>query len=259
MGSALLRGWFEQGIQPSKITVVEPFKETAFNVAKKFNVNVISNPNVILSSKSSRTIVFAIKPQSMDKIIPDYSRLVDDNTVFLSIAAGKNVEYFKNSLGAQAAIVRAMPNTPAAVGRGITVTFANSNTSEIQKNKCSKFLQAVGTVVWIKNEGLMDAVTALSGSGPAYVFALTECMAEAGVNAGLPQELAHQLARETVSGAGELLNQSSESASELRKNVTSPGGTTAEALEILLAKGGLKELLIKAVAAAKRKSRELAK
>jgi pyrroline-5-carboxylate reductase len=231
MGSALLRGWLKQGIQPSEIAVVEPFEETASFVAKNFNVKIVSAPNLISSSKSSRTIIFAIKPQSINEIIPDYARLVDENTVFLSIVAGKTVDYFKNSLGAQASIVRAMPNTPAAVGRGITVTF----------------------------EGLMDAVTALSGSGPAYVFALTECMAEAGINAGLPEELAHQLARETVVGAGELLNQTSESVSELRINVTSPGGTTAEALEILLAKGGMKELLIRAVGAATRKSRELAK
>ncbi len=259
MGSALLRGWLKQGIQPSEIAVVEPFEETASFVAKNFNVKIVSAPNLISSSKSSRTIIFAIKPQSINEIIPDYARLVDENTVFLSIVAGKTVDYFKNSLGAQASIVRAMPNTPAAVGRGITVTFANSNTSECQKSSCSGLLKAVGTVVWIKDEGLMDAVTALSGSGPAYVFALTECMAEAGINAGLPEELAHQLARETVVGAGELLNQTSESVSELRINVTSPGGTTAEALEILLAKGGMKELLIRAVGAATRKSRELAK
>ena len=244
MGSALLSGWIKQGINSADITVIEPFNDISSMVSEKFGVNIISGPNNIPSSNTVRTVVFAIKPQSMDKSIPNYARLVDAKTVFLSIAAGKTIDYFQNRLGTQAAIVRAMPNTPAAIGRGISVAFGNSNASREQKLSCENLLQAVGTVVWIKDEGLLDAVTALSGSGPAYVFALTECMAEAGINAGLPEVLAHQLARETVAGAGELLNRTSESPSELRINVTSPGGTTEAALNILMAKGGLKELLM---------------
>jgi pyrroline-5-carboxylate reductase len=258
MGTALLRGWLEQGVKSTDIIVIEPFNETASIVAKSFGVNIVSGPNDISLSKNPRTIVFAIKPQSMDKSILDYKRLVATNTVFLSIAAGKTIDYFQKNLGIHAAIIRAMPNTPAAVGRGITVACKNSKTSETQMLSCEGLLQAVGTVVWIKDEGLMDAVTALSGSGPAYVFALTECMAEAGINAGLPEALAHQLARETVAGAGELLNQAPESASELCINVTSPGGTTAAALKILMAKGGLKELLKLSIEAATNRSRELA-
>lgn len=259
MGSALLGGWLKQGIKSSDITVVEPFEETAFKVAKCFDVTVVPSPDVISPSTRSRTIVLAVKPQSMDQSIPSYARFVDRKTAFLSIAAGKTINYFENILGTQAAIIRAMPNTPAAVGRSITVAFANSSTSYNQISRCKELLQAVGTVIWIKDEELMDAVTALSGSGPAYVFALTECMAEAGIEAGLQADLAHQLARATVAGAGELLNQSSDSAGELRINVTSPGGTTAAALEVLMTEGSLKKLMIRAIAAAARRSRELAK
>jgi len=258
MGSALLGGWLKRGIKSTDVTVIEPFEETAFKIAKSFDVTVVAAPDVILPSTDSRTIVFAVKPQSMDDIIPTYTRFVEEKTVFLSIAAGKSINYFQSILGTQAAIVRAMPNTPAAVSRSITVACANANTTDDQTHQCEKLLQAVGTVVWIKDEGLMDAVTALSGSGPAYVFALTECMAEAGINAGLQADLAHQLARETVAGAGALLSQSSESAGELRINVTSPGGTTAAALEVLMTEGSLKKLMIRAIAAAARRSRELA-
>lgn len=258
MGSALLNGWLKQGIKSTDISVIEPFNDTASMVSKNFGVNIVSGPDNISSSDKLRTIVFAIKPQSMDESVPTYASLVDANTVFLSIAAGKTIDYFQNNLGAQAAIVRAMPNTPAAIGRGITVAFGNSIVTKDQKQNCEKLLQAVSKVVWIKDEGLIDAVTALSGSGPAYVFALTECMAEAGINAGLPEVLAHQLARETVAGAGELLNRTSESPRELRINVTSPGGTTEAALNILMAKGGLKELLMLAIKAATKRSQELA-
>ena len=259
MGSALLGGWLEQGIKSSDVTVVEPFEKTASKVAKCFDVTVVPSPDIISPRTNSRTIVFAVKPQTMDESIPAYAHFVDAKTVFLSIAAGKTINYFENILGTQAAIVRAMPNTPAAVGRSITVAFANASTSNNQMRQCEKLLQAVGTVIWIKDERLMDAVTALSGSGPAYVFALTECMAEAGIEAGLQVDLAHQLARETVAGAGELLNQSSDSAGELRINVTSPGGTTAAALEVLMSEGSLKKLMVRAITAAARRSRELAR
>lgn len=259
MGSALLSGWLDRGIKSSDITVIEPFKKTASKITKNFNVTVVSNPSHIPENKNARVIVFAIKPQSMDESIVEYANFVDKKTVFLSIAAGKTTDYFQSNLSIRAAIVRAMPNTPAAVGRGITVTFANANTTNAQIKKCNELLKAVGTVVQIENEELMDAITALSGSGPAYVFALTECMANAGVRAGLPIELANRLARETVAGAGELLYRTSESACELRKNVTSPGGTTAAALEILLAKGNLKELMVRAISSATKRSQELAK
>ena len=258
MGSALLGGWLGRGINASDVTVVEPFEDTASAVGERFGVAVVSSPGDIAADAAPNTVVFAVKPQSMDDTAPAYARFAGAETVFLSIAAGKTIDYFQGILGAEAAIVRAMPNTPAAVGRGITVACANANTADAQVRRCDGLLQAVGAVAWIEDEGLMDAVTALSGSGPAYVFALTECMAEAGIEAGLPADLAHQLARETVSGSGELLHTSSETPSQLRANVTSPGGTTAEALDILMAGNGLQELMSSAIAAATKRSRELA-
>ncbi len=176
----------------------------------------------------------------------------------LSIAAGKTLGYFEAHLGATAAIVRAMPNTPAAVGRGMTVLVANRAVSQQQRKVCGALLAAVGEVDWVGKEELLDAVTALSGGGPAYVFLLIEALAEAGVEAGLPAELAMRLARGTVAGAGELVRQADEPASTLRENVTSSGGTTLEALKILTAPDGLQPLLNRAIAAATRRSRELA-
>jgi pyrroline-5-carboxylate reductase len=184
--------------------------------------------------------------------------LAAPDTVFLSIAAGRTIAYFERHLGAQAAIVRSMPNTPAAVGRGITVACSNRHVSAAQRELCDELLAAVGEVAWIADEGLLDAVTAVSGGGPAYVFLLIECLAEAGAAAGLPPDLAMRLARITVSGAGELARLSSEPASVLRQNVTSPAGTTLEALKILMAADGLQPLMTKAIAAATRRSRELA-
>ncbi len=243
----------------SDVIVVEPFEETASKIAGQFAVTVVPSHDDIPADAAPKTIVLAVKPQSMDDTAPAYSRFAGGETVFLSIAAGKTIEYFQGIFGPEAALVRAMPNTPAAVGRGITVACANANTDDTQVHRCDGLLQAVGAVAWIEDEGLMDAVTAVSGSGPAYVFALTECMAEAGIEAGLPVDLAHQLARETVSGAGELMHESSETAGELRANVTSPGGTTAAALDILMDGGGLQELMTSAIAAATKRSWELAR
>lgn len=258
MGSALLGGWLERGVDVSDVIVIESFEDTAASVANQFGVAVFPSPEDIPADATPNTVVFAVKPQSMDDTAPAYASLAGGETVFLSIAAGKTIDYFQAILGDQAAIVRAMPNTPAAVGRGITVACANAYTNDAQVSRCDGLLQAVGTVAWVEDEGLLDAVTALSGSGPAYVFALAECMAEAGIDAGLPADLAHQLARETVAGSGELLHQSSETAGQLRTNVTSPGGTTAAALDILMAGDGLRDLMTRAIAAAAKRSRELA-
>ena len=179
-------------------------------------------------------------------------------TVFLSIAAGKTIGFFEGHLGREAAIVRAMPNTPAAIGRGISVLCANARASQAQRETCGALMQAAGEVAWVEEEALLDPVTAVSGSGPAYVFLLVEALAAAGVSAGLPEDLAMRLAGETVSGAGELLRRSGESAATLRHNVTSPGGTTQAALEVLMAEDGLQALMTRAVAAATRRSEELA-
>ena len=178
--------------------------------------------------------------------------------MFLSIAAGKTLGYFAARLGHTAKIVRSMPNTPAAVRQGITVATAAASVSAAEKTRCHELLEAVGQVLWADDEALMDPVTALSGSGPAYVFLLVEAMAAAGVKAGLPADMAMQLARATVAGSGELLKQSSEPAAQLRVNVTSPGGTTAAALQVLMASDGIQPVFDKALAAASRRSKELA-
>ncbi len=257
MGSALLAGWMERGLNASDITVIEPDEETSKGVAERFGVTVVTEPGGTVDAAPG-AVVLAVKPQSMDAAIPVYTGFAGGETVFLSIAAGKTIAYFEDQLGPGAAIVRAMPNTPAAVGRGITVACANANTGDGQLQLCDTLLQAVGLVAWIDDEGLMDAVTAVSGSGPAYVLLLAECMAEAGVEAGLPADLAAELARATVAGTGELLHQSGEAAATLRANVTSPGGTTAAALDILMAEDGLRPLIAKAVTAAAKRSKELA-
>lgn len=258
MGEALLSGWLERGIQASDVFIVEPNEQTAAYLRSTYAVNTYSSPDEIPVSLSPDFVVFAVKPQMMDKVAPAYSRFVGPDTAFLSIAAGKPIAYFAQALGHEAVIVRAMPNTPAAVRRGITVACPNAHTSDAQRTACDELLQAVGSVEWVSDEKLIDAVTALSGGGPAYVFLLVECMAEAGKQAGLPDALAERLARETVSGAGELLRQSSETPTTLRVNVTSPGGTTAEALAVLMADDAWQPLMTKAIQAATQRSRELA-
>ncbi len=258
MGGALLEGWLERGIKAAKVTVVEPSAEIAAALEKKFAVQVIDSPDAIGSDFSPEVVVFALKPQVMDDVVPAYARFAGPGCVFLSIAAGRTIAYFQDMLGPAAAIVRSMPNTPAAVRRGITVAVANRLVADAQRDACGGLLEAVGEVAWVGDEDLLDAVTALSGSGPAYVFLLAECMAAAGIAAGLPAGLAHRLAEATVSGSGELMRLSDDGPEVLRQNVTSPGGTTAAALEILMSGEGLEPLIKKAVAAAAERSRELA-
>ena len=258
MGEAMLSGWLERGMSPSDINIVEPDEQTAVRLRAKYGTNTHTEPKNININNSPDFVIFAVKPQIMDKVAPEYARFTGPNTTFLSIAAGKPVSYFQKKLGDDAIIIRAMPNTPAAIRRGITVAFPNSHVSDAQRMACSELLKSVGTVEWVDDEGMIDAVTALSGGGPAYVFFLVEVMAEAGIKAGLPSALAERLARETVSGAGELLRQSDEDPAILRINVTSPAGTTEKALDVLMADDGMRPLMIKAVAAAKKRSKELA-
>ena len=257
MGGALLSGWLDQGLPPSKVTVVEPFADAVAAFAER-GVRVVQDGSAIGESETPSVLLFAIKPQQMEKAVPAYRRLAGPETVFLSIAAGKTLAYFEGHLGESAAVVRAMPNTPAAVGRGITVLTANRNVTGKQAAACGELLSAVGEVAWVEEEALLDPVTAVSGGGPAYVFLLIEALAAAGVEAGLPEDLAMQLARTTVAGAGELVRQSDEAPSKLRENVTSPGGTTLEALKVLMADDGLQPLMTRAIAQAARRSRELA-
>lgn len=258
MGSAMLAGWLKGSLKPEDVLVVEPFEETRKSLNNTLGVECIREASAIPADVAPETIVLAVKPQMMDDAIGAFARYAGPGCVFVSIAAGKTIQYFEEKLGPQAAIVRAMPNTPAAVGRGITVGYPNHLVSDGQRAWADTLLKSVGEVAWVDDENQIDAVTALSGGGPAYVFLLVEVMAQAGIDAGLPAELAMRLARVTVAGAGELLHQASEDAATLRQNVTSPGGTTAEALKVLMAVDALQPLMSKAIAEATRRSRELA-
>ncbi|MFQ6016790.1 MAG: pyrroline-5-carboxylate reductase [Kiloniellaceae bacterium] len=257
MGGALLRGWLARGVKPAEITVVEPSDALRTEAMAK-GVAGLADAADLPADYGPVVAVLAVKPQQMDSVLPGYARLARPGTVFLSIAAGKTIGYYARHLGESAAIVRAMPNTPAAVGRGMTVLCANAQVGADQRKTCGALMAAVGEVAWVEDEALLDAVTAVSGGGPAYVFLLIECLAKAGVEAGLPGALAMKLARETVAGVGELIHRAAEPVSTLRENVTSPGGTTLEALEVLMAPDGLQPLMTRAIAEATRRSRELA-
>ncbi len=253
MGGALMDGWIGQGTSPGDIFVVDPAMPP-----RPDGVSGGAGHDDIPGDFAPSVIVLAVKPQVMDDVLGPYTDYVVPNTVFLSIAAGRTIASLEAVLGPEARIVRAMPNTPAAVGRGITVLSGNGHVSDAQQMACVALLSAVGKVAWVDDEGLMDAVTGVSGSGPAYVFHLVEAMAEAGIAEGLPADLAMDLARETVAGSGALLAQSSDPASTLRENVTSPGGTTAAALDVLMSDDGLTRLMTRAIARATERSRELA-
>lgn len=257
MGGALLRGWLRRGVGVDRVHIVDPVEESR-SLARELGVSWSGAVDALPRDVAPRVVVFAIKPQVTDGVAPAYAEFVGPDTVFLSIVAGKTIAYFEDRLGKDASIVRTMPNTPAAIGRGISVACANRRVGGDGRAACDDLLAAVGEVAWVEDEGLLDAVTATSGSGPAYVFLLVECLAGAGVKAGLPSDLAMRLARATVAGAGELVRGSEESPSELRRNVTSPGGTTAAALDVLMADEGMGRLLTRAVTAATRRSRELA-
>lgn len=258
MGGAMLSGWRERGTAADDITVIEPHAELAEATRKAHGVRALETPEAVLGEAAPAVIIFAVKPQVMPDIAPAYAPLAEKGAVALSIAAGRPIGFFEGALGAGSAVVRSMPNTPAAIGRGITAACANANVSADQRRLCQGLLEAVGEVVWVEDEALIDAVTAVSGSGPAYVFWLIECMTEAGIAEGLPPDIATKLARATVAGSGELARQSDEDASQLRINVTSPGGTTEAALGVLMADDGLGPLMKRAIAAAANRSRELA-
>jgi pyrroline-5-carboxylate reductase len=257
MGGAMLRGWLARGMRPGNAVAVEPQAEALGDLAGSGIVHVTQAAS-IAKDFSPGVLVLAVKPQFMDEAIDHYARFVRPEVLVLSIAAGKTIAYFRQHLGAKAAIVRAMPNTPAAIGRGISVAVADKPVTKAQRDLADTLLSACGEVAWVDDEDLINPVTALSGGGPAYVFLLMEAMAEAGRNAGLPADLAMRLARVTVSGAGELARLSGEPAAQLRQNVTSPRGTTLEALKVLMADDGIQPLFDRAIAAATRRSRELA-
>ncbi|MDZ4095409.1 MAG: pyrroline-5-carboxylate reductase [Paracoccaceae bacterium] len=253
MGSALLEGWLGRGMALSTIWVLEPQPSAWLKgLAVKglhLNAPLPEAPEIVL---------IAVKPQMMGAALPALSALGGGKTLFISIAAGTMIARFESVLGVDTPIIRAMPNTPAAVSRGITAIYGNALTSEADMALATALLSAVGQVVRLTDERQMDAVTAVSGSGPAYVFHLIEALAAAGEAEGLPADLAMQLARATVTGAGELAHCAAEPASQLRLNVTSPGGTTAAALAVLMdPDAGFPALLRRAVKAAADRGREL--
>jgi pyrroline-5-carboxylate reductase len=252
MGGAMLTGWLGGGLDPTRVAVMEPAPSPEITAIAAKGVQL--NP---MQAGAAHTLVIALKPQSFREAGGALKLLVEPSTLVVSIMAGMTIAAIEQVCGG--AVVRAMPNTPAAIGRGITVAVAARNVSTAQRSTADALLHATGAVEWINDEDLMDAVTAVSGSGPAYVFLLAEELARAGVAAGLPEELATRLARETVAGSGELLHRSELASATLRQNVTSPGGTTAAALEALMGKDGLRQLMTRAVAAATARSRELAK
>ncbi|MBR73065.1 MAG: pyrroline-5-carboxylate reductase [Rhodospirillaceae bacterium] len=254
MGSALLSGWISSGIQTEQIILVEPDTKSAL-VHSSNGINVVSSPADLPNGYNPDALVLAIKPQYVSPVISSYKKYLNQ-TIIISVAAGITIKKIQNAVG-HLPIVRAMPNTPAAIGKGITVACVNSKVNGIQKSLSYKLLEVTGKMVWIENELYMDGVTAVSGSGPAYVFLLIECLCEAGIAIGLPPKLSSQLAEMTVAGAGELAILAEESPTNLRQNVTSPGGTTAAALDILNGPNGMPDLLIRAVAAAAKRSKEL--
>ncbi len=256
MGGALLGGWLDQGISADQVLVVEPAID-AERSGVPAGVSVLKDAVDIPGDFGPAVVIFAVKPQVMGEVVPHYARFVSGDAVFLSIAAGTPIRFFEETLGAGAAVVRVMPNTPAAVRRGVSVLCANAHTQGPQRELCAGLMAAVGDTAWLEDEGLMDAVTAVSGSGPAYVFHLIECLTQAAIEVGLAPDLAARLALQTVSGSGELARLSDDDAAQLRVNVTSPGGTTQAALEVLMGEGGLQPLMTAAVKAAEQRGREL--
>ena len=255
MGGALLTGWLKNGVSGSSVIVVDPNPSEPMRkmIADAGASHVIGVP----ADVTAGVLFIAVKPQLMDAVLPALKAAVGEDTVVVSIAAGKTLASLETHLG-EAAMVRAMPNTPAMIGRGVTGAFANARVADHQRQLVQNLLKVSGPVEWVPGEADIDSVTAVSGSGPAYVFYLVECMAEAGRKLGLQADLAMRLARETVAGAGELLHQSPDDASRLRQNVTSPGGTTAAALGVLMAEDGMQPLFDAALEAARKRAQELA-
>ena len=254
MGGAMLSGWLAQGLDAKHVAVVEPYPSDEIKALAARGVRL--NP-ALGDLGSVAALVVAVKPQMFREAGPPLRSIAGSSTLLVSIMAGITIASITEICGGS--VVRAMPNTPAAIGRGITVAVADKNVSAAQRGIADALLRSIGSVEWTSDETLMDAVTAVSGSGPAYVFLLAEELARAGVEAGLPPDLANRLARETVAGSGELLHRSELDSATLRQNVSSPGGTTVAALEVLMGPDGMQSLLTRAVAAATKRSKELAK
>jgi pyrroline-5-carboxylate reductase len=255
MGGALLSGWLDGGLRADAVRVVDP-APSAELAALLANAGAAAPSVEPPAAATAGVLVLAVKPQQIAEMLPQLRSLVDGGSVAMSIAAGTRLQTLTEGIGSDR-VIRAMPNTPAQIGMGVTVAVGAAGVTAADRDMATTLLSSVGDVEWIDDEALMDAVTAVSGSGPAYVFFLAECLADAGVDAGLDPELARRLADATVAGAGGLIAASNDPPATLRQNVTSPGGTTAAALEVLQGAGGLGALMNKAVAAAKKRAGEL--
>jgi pyrroline-5-carboxylate reductase len=256
MGGAMLERWAKSGLDPRRTTVLDPYlsPERRSEVAA-LGASIAASPAD--APPANATIVLAVKPQTIGDVLPGLAAHATSETLIVSIVAGARLARLETGFPPRQPIVRAMPNTPARIGLGMTVALANAHVSETKRSVANGLLAAIGDVAWIDDEDMLDSVTALSGSGPAYIFLFTECLAEAGRRAGLPRDLADRLARATVIGAGALLAADPAPPAALRRDVTSPGGTTAAALDVLMAEDGLAPLLTRAVEAARRRSTEL--
>jgi pyrroline-5-carboxylate reductase len=258
MGGAILSGLLARGLKPNRIIVQDPAPSAEMTALfAKHGIRCV--PAIDVLPEPPSIILLAVKPQVMDEALAPLAKHAGPGSLVLTIAAGRSLQSVETHLPKQSPVVRAMPNTPAAIGRGITVAVPNAHVSPEQRKLADELLSSLGKVLWVEDESLLDPVTAVSGSGPAYVFLLVECLAEAGEAAGLDADLAEELARATVSGSAALLDQTAHHAAKLKEHVTSPGGTTAAALSVLDGPEGLRPLLKAAVAEATRRGRELAK
>jgi pyrroline-5-carboxylate reductase len=257
MGGAMLDRWLERGLDAAAVTILDPYLEgERWSELAKAGV-ATARTAAEAHDRAYRVIVLAVKPQSMAEALKEVPAFAKSGTVILSIAAGVRLATLQAAFSKGQPIVRAMPNTPAQVGMSMTVAIPNESLTSADHDVVEELLSAIGKLAFVNDEALIDAVTAVSGSGPAYVFLLAECLAKAAREAGLADDLADLLARQTVAGAGALLAESPLSPETLRKNVTSPGGTTGAALSVLMANDGLQSILTRAVAAAKKRSIEL--
>ena len=255
MGRALARGWLDAGTAPNSVSIAED-SDQARSEATAWGLRIIDElPEE--EQTGFDILVLAVKPQQTDAALARYAGVLSDAGIVLSIAAGRTLESLQQNAGAGRGIVRSMPNTPAAIARGTTAMVANAAVSDRMRSVCERLLRAVGAVYWVADESMLDAVTAVSGSGPAYVFLLIECMTEAGIRQGLPDDLAAELAVNTVAGAGAYALASPTPVATLREQVTSPGGTTAAALSVFMRDDALQKIVESAVAAAAARSAEL--
>lgn len=257
MGRAMLSGWLTAGrLAQEDVAVVEPGHDNA-EKARKLGVKVVAEPASLEHGMRPELIVLAMKPQSVGEVVPAYRTFAESGSAFVSVAAGTSIAAFEAILGSDTPILRCMPNTPASIGKGMMVLVANANVDGPTEKFVADLLSASGEVARIADEGLMDAVTAVSGSGPAYLFHFVECLTKAGEKAGLPGDVAALLARQTAFGAASLIIETEEDPAELRRQVTSPNGTTQAALDVLMGEHRLLELMEKAVEAARNRSEEL--